>query len=231
MGFHDYTHFAAWQQEAWSMARAVSVVVIVSAACIACGGSSQSGNNSVDWASIRTYVGHYHAIQMPGAGVRMEISATQSKIPFDRSYGLPGAMTYVFIGSSMASGRSSGPPTPGQCPAMAIAPNFSGENKTLRIQLYIDQKHHNYGFQGEPIAVPYMMATDCAGSGKIMTAIDIGQISLITVDLPTTTDVLCGKETIQTTKGEVAQTIDWYFYPDDGKPRQAPVCPEVVKVT
>ncbi|MGO8976003.1 MAG: hypothetical protein ACLQJ0_28620 [Steroidobacteraceae bacterium] len=216
------------------MTRTIRTAFLVAVVGLALGGTSQSGNNSVDWASIRTYVGHYHAIQIPAPGFRKEISAAQSKILFDRSFGLPGAMQYIFIGTSVASGRSSGPVPTGPCAFMSGDPNRSGENKALRIQLYLDLKHHNYGFQGEPIAVQYMVggySPDCGGSGRIMTAQLIGQISLITVDLPTDTDVLCGKETIQTPKGEVTETIDWYFYPDDGEPRQAPVCPEVEKVT
>lgn len=63
-----------------------------------------------------------------------------------------------------------------------------------------------------------------------MTAREIGSAGVGNLPLPTGTDVLCGKATF-TDPGDFTAHVDWYFYPNDGRPRGVPKCPAAVNPT
>jgi len=110
-------------------------------------------------------------------------------------------------------------------------PNHSGQDPALRIDLFINLKTHKYTWQAQPIVLHFEeggYSPECGGQPRMMTAMDLGAASVTSLELPTDTEVLCGKATFDLPGGDTVTKIDWYFYPDDGKPRQAPQCPAVL---
>jgi hypothetical protein len=210
--------------------RTVYVATLAAAGCAVLSASSLPAAQSVDWGAIHSFAGHYHAIVEFKNGVRQEVSG-ESKIPFNRSFGRAGKMQYIFTGTSVASARSSGPAPTGPCAFQKDDPNHSGENPSLRIDLFINLDSHTYDWQPQPVIVHFESggySPECGGPPRMMTAMDLGAVPLSGLDLPTDSDVLCGKATLEVPDGDSVTKVDWYFYPDDGKPRQAPVCPAVL---
>jgi len=87
------------------MPKTVSIAIVAAGACVALGATSQPSGHSVDWGSIHSFAGNYRSLTVMNGGVREEITG-QSKIPFNRSSGLPGSVQYIFTGNSLASARS-----------------------------------------------------------------------------------------------------------------------------
>jgi hypothetical protein len=205
---------------------------VIAIAFIALGAPPQPGNHSVDWGSIHSFAGTYHAVTVQNGGNREEVSG-HSKIPFSRSFPISGSVEYVFTGNSDATARTSGNSPSGPCAFQQRQPNHSGHDSAVRIDLSINLKNHTYSWQAQPIKIHFEeggYSPDCGGAPRAMTAMDIGMASVGSLPLPTDTDVLCGKASFSN-PGDFTANVDWYFYPDDGKPRQAPVCPAAVNPT
>ena len=188
--------------------------------------SPTPGAPSVDWGSIHSFTGNYHAVTIQDGGNREEVSG-RIKIPFDRSYMASGALQHIFTGTSDASARTSGPAAKGPCAFQQPDPNHSGHDPAVRIDLFINMKKQTYSWNVQPIKIHFEAggySPECGGYPRAMITQDLGIVSVGNLPLPKDSDILCGKAMF---KGEDVRDIDWYFYPDDGKPRQPPVCPAV----
>jgi hypothetical protein len=206
--------------------------IAMAIAFITLGTPRPPGNPQVDWGSIHAFAGTYHAVTVQDGGNREEVSG-RSKIPLSRSVPTSGAIEYIFTGTSDATARTSGNPPSGPCAFQQRQPNHSGQDTAVRIDLFINLKNHTYSWQAQPIKIHFEeggYSPACGGAPRAMTAMDIGMASVGSLPLPTDSDVLCGKATFSD-PGDFTANVDWYFYPDDGKKRDAPVCPAAVNPT
>lgn len=101
--------------------------------------SPTPGGHSVDWGSIHSFAGTYHAVMVQDGGGREEVSG-HAKIPFNRKSG-GNEPLYVFTGSSDATARTSGPAPTGPCAFQMEVPNHSGHDSAVRIDLFINENH------------------------------------------------------------------------------------------
>lgn len=224
---------ADWEYTVALMRRYFAVIVVAFIVLGAAPHASPTpGGHSVDWGSIHSFAGTYHAVTVQDGGNREEVSG-HSKIPFSRSFPVSGAMEYVFTGGSNATARTSGSAPTGPCAFQQEQPNHSGQDSAVRIDLFINLKNHTYSWNAQPIKIHFEeggSSPECGGTPRAMTTRDVGMAAVGSLRLPTGTDVLCGKATFSD-PGDFTAHVDWYFYPDDGKRRQAPVCPAAVNPT
>ena len=81
--------------------------IAIAIAFITLGAPPQPGNHPVDWGSIHSFAGTYHAVTVQDGGNREEVSG-RSKIPLSRSTPISGSIEYIFTGNSDATARTSG---------------------------------------------------------------------------------------------------------------------------